>query len=224
MNDNISGGSFSLDTYISKQESLLLDFMRKQLQADTKVAILEAALQELYKKNEALNEQIEQNNDILNQSIAGLQITTNEKDSLQTKTEQLQSKIDQLQNALKEANVENNNRVNLEEEIKQLNNKLQITNGDYSTLKENYHKVLAALEEVNDKPKQVEKIIGKLKLVEKAEKANVITTLFEEANIIPAQDDVIALRQKRRSKKLHDIETTQIIDSGWIDGKYEIST
>lgn len=224
MNDNISGGSFSLDTYISKQESLLLDFMRKQLQADTKVAILEAALQELYKKNEALNEQIEQNNDILNQSIAGLQITTNEKDSLQTKTEQLQSKIDQLQNALKEANVENNNRVNLEEEIKQLNNKLQITNGDYSTLKENYHKVLAALEEVNDKPKQVEKTIGKLKLVEKAEKANVITTLFEEANIIPAQDDVIALRQKRRSKKLHDIETIQIIDSGWIDGKYEIST
>lgn len=225
MSEKLKSGNFSFDTYITKQEGLLVDYLRKTLQAETKVAILESALQEMYKKVEELNQQIEMQQLTFDQSINGLQSVTVERDGLQSRLkevetshqtrskeieashqrekESLLNRIKELEQALgncnsekssirNHANTQDNRVAVLQNEIKHLNNRVQIASDDYSTLKENYNRVLAAFEDANKK-------------IEALEAAN-------------TQETVVATKQKKRSKKVQET------DSEWVDGEYKIST
>lgn len=205
MSDKLKSGNFSFDTYVSKQEGLLVDYIRKTLQAETKIALLESALQEMYKKVEELNQQIEIQQTTIDQSINGLQSVTVERDKFHREKQDLLNKIKGLEDALNSCNSEKNNIRNhansqdnrvvvLQNEIKHLNNRVQIASDDYSTLKQNYNKVLIALEETNKK--------------------------LEEAITLPPEpvETVATAKQKKRPKK------TQETDSEWVDGEYKIST
>lgn len=193
-----TGGNFSVETYISKQETLLVEHIRRSLQAETKIAILESGLQELYKKNEELTEQINLQRNTSDQAISGLQATTLERDKFQNKTSELeqvlQNRTRDFEQRLNETNTErnrltsqlnasNNKIANLENEINQLNNRVQVAGNDYTTLKENYNRVLAALEEANAKVERFE-----------------------------------SLNSKKKPKKV----STQ--ESEWVDGEYKVST
>lgn len=214
MSDKLKSGNFSFDTYVSKQEGLLVEYLRKTLNAETKIVILESALQEMYKKVEELNQQIETQQMTIDQSINGLQAATVDRDNFSREKNDLAAKfgrekedllnqIKTLQESVNTVTVEKNsirnhansqdNRVAvLQNEIKHLNNRVQIASDDYSTLKENYSKVLAAFEEANKK-------------IEQLEAAN-------------TQEPVVAQKQKKRLKKVEETE------SEWVDGEYKIST
>lgn len=217
MSEKLKSGNFSFDTYVTKQEGLLVEYLRKTLQAETKIVLLESALQEMYKNVEELNQQIEVQQTTIDQSIVGLQAVTIERDNLQARIKDAESafnrtkddylnKIKHLEDALNACNNENgnvkrqastqDNRVLvLENEIRHLNNSIQIANNDYSTLRENYNRVIAALEESQQK----------------------IQDLETKAQLVQEQTVVATpLTKKKRSNK----EKTQGTDSEWIDGEY----
>jgi chromosome segregation ATPase len=156
------GGSFSVETYITKQEGLLMEHIRRLLQTETKVVLLESALQEMYKKNEELTSQIDSYKSNFDQSVNGLQNVTIERDRLQTKIKELEGALnscnDQKTTATNKMNDHGNRVLILEEDIKQLNSRVQTAANDYSTLKENYNKVLAALEDANKKLESVNEV------------------------------------------------------------------
>jgi len=80
---------YAVDTYLSKQEGLVVEFIRRTLQAETKIAMLESSLLDSNKKAEALKEQLERAEDILNQSLVGLKVVTVERDDLSAKVKSL---------------------------------------------------------------------------------------------------------------------------------------
>lgn len=142
MNENAN--DFSVETYIKKQENLLVEHIRRQLQADTRVTLLELALQEAYKNNEDLTIQVNTLKTTVDQSINGLKSLTAERDNLKIKTEEIPTLTGELTQA-------KNKIALLEVDIDDLNMKLKVADNDYTTLKENYNKVLAALNEANEK-------------------------------------------------------------------------
>jgi chromosome segregation ATPase len=136
--DENSGRSLSVDTYLSKQESLLVEHIRRLLQAETKIHLLETGIQELHKRNKELTEQVETFNVTVNQSIAGLQAVTLERDKLQQDNESLKS-------SLKTCNTKLNDQLIVNTELEKLKERLRVSEDDYATLKENYNRVLAML-------------------------------------------------------------------------------
>jgi chromosome segregation ATPase len=141
--DETSGRSLSVDTYLSKQEGLLVEHIRRLLQAETKVSLLEAGIQELHRKNRELNDQLDTCNVTINQSIAGLQAITHERDKLQQDGESLRS-------SLKTCNAKLNDQLIVNTELEKLKERLRISEEDYATLKENYNRVLAMLPQISE--------------------------------------------------------------------------
>ena len=141
---NEMNNDVSVETYIKKQESLLLEQIRRYLQAETKVALLETALQDMYKNNEELSSQITVLNTTVEQSINGLQSTTADRDHYM-------SKADEVPILIGELNQSKNTIALLKEEIKELNEALEVSTKAYSTLKENYNKTVEALNTVDPK-------------------------------------------------------------------------
>lgn len=134
MNEKTSG-SFSIDTYLSKQEGLLLEHIRRMLQAETKITLLEAALQDMYKRNEELTQQIETTNMALDQAINGLSAVTNERNTLNDKVTGLEVSLITTRTDLNKALVE-------QSDVEKLKSKLNIVEEDYRVLKQNYNNVL----------------------------------------------------------------------------------
>lgn len=139
--------SLSIETYLTRHENLLLEHIRRMLQAETKITLLESALQEMYKKNEDLTQQVETTRMALDQAINGLSAVTNERNSLSSKTESLETALTIVRADLNNALVEKS-------EVEKLQIKLDTLELDYDTLKINY---LLVLEQYNSiKPAAVE--------------------------------------------------------------------
>jgi len=136
--DENGNRTLSVETYISKQESLLVDHIRRLLQTETKVALLETGIQELHKKNKELSEQLEICNVTIDQSLNGLKAVTHERDKLVAENEKLNASLNSCNALLNEKLV-------VETELNIANEKLRVVENDYSTLKENYNRVLAML-------------------------------------------------------------------------------
>ena len=134
--DENGGRSLSVDTYLSKQENLLLEHIRRLLQAETKISLLETGIQELHRKNKDLSEQLETCNVTINQSIVGLNAVTIERDKLLQDNESFRV-------SLKACNAKLNDQLIVNTELENLKERLKVSEGDYSTLKENYNRVLA---------------------------------------------------------------------------------
>jgi chromosome segregation ATPase len=196
-----------VSTYIKRHEAVLLEHIRKQLDAEARNILLEMAVNEQNRLIEDQNNTISSLQDTVDQSISGLQVATLDRDNFNREKNDLTSKFskerEDLLNQIKSLQNEKNNIRNhansqdnrvaiLQNEINHLNNKVQIAGDDYSTLKENYSRVLAAFEEANKK-------------IEQLEAAN-------------TQEPVIAQKQKKRPKKAEETE------SEWVDGEYKIST
>lgn len=130
-----TSGSFSVDTYLSKQEGLLLEHIRRMLQAETRITLLEAALQDMYKRNEELSQQIETTNVALDQAINGLTAVTNERNALNDKVTSLESALIAARSDLNRALVD-------QSDVEKLKLKLSVVEDDYRVLKQNYNNVL----------------------------------------------------------------------------------
>ena len=130
-----TSGSLSIDTYMSKQEGLLLEHIRRMLQAETKITLLESALQDMYKRNEELSQQVESTQDALQQAVNGITAVTNERDSLKANLTILESDLTTARADLNRALIQKT-------EIDKLNERLKTLQTDYDTLKQNYNSVL----------------------------------------------------------------------------------
>jgi chromosome segregation ATPase len=131
----VASGSFSIDTYLSKQEGLLLEHIRRMLQAETKITLLEAALQDMYKRNEELAQQNETTKVTLEQAVNGLTAVIEEKIRLEASIKDLELVLKSTRNDLNAALINKG-------EVDKLNEKLSVAEGDYSALKQNYNIVL----------------------------------------------------------------------------------
>lgn len=174
MSEKTTGGNFSIDTYISKQENLLVEYIRRFLQAETKVHLLETALQEMHRKTEDLSKQaedlriqIELRDNTIEQSVAGLQAVTVERDNLKARNQKLDAALtecNEKRGGLQSVTGDLENKIALlQEEIKQRECAAVVSSSNYSTLKSNYDKVLAALNEADSKIARLEAPIQKSK-------------------------------------------------------------
>ncbi len=117
----------AVDAYLSKQEGLVVEFIRRTLQAETKIAMLESALLESSRNAEALKERLERAEDTLNQSLVGLKAVTVERD-------ELSAKVKSLMLSLNDCLVE-----------KSKLSELTALKAEYETIKSNYDLVRAEL-------------------------------------------------------------------------------
>jgi chromosome segregation ATPase len=149
-----TSGSFSIDTYLSKHEGLLLEHIRRMLQAETKITLLESALQDMHRRNEELIKQVETSKVALDQAINGLSAVTNEKIELENKIKELDQTIVSIRSNLNSAIIQKS-------EFESLRTKLASTEADYETLKVNYDIVLdnynKLMESVQSQPAVTEK-------------------------------------------------------------------
>lgn len=137
-----TSGNLSVDMYLSKQEGLLLEHIRRMLQGETKISLLEAALQEMYKKNEELTQQVDAGKVALDQAINGLSAVTAERNALSAKAGNLES-------ALATSRADLNKVIIEKSEVEKLTLKLNALETDYNTLKTNYNLVLEQYNAMN---------------------------------------------------------------------------
>lgn len=130
-----TSGSFSIDTYMAKQEGLLLEHIRRMLQAETKITLLESAIQDMFKRNEDLSQQVETGKVALEQAINGLSAVTVERNDLMTKVSTLESALVTSRADLNKALIDKT-------EVEKLKSRLNTLEADYETLKANYNLVL----------------------------------------------------------------------------------
>lgn len=147
----------SVDLYLSKQEALVVEFIRRTLQAETKIALLESTLQESNKQLEETNAQLEHHKTLIDDMHVTLKTTTTERDMLKASVDNLTTNhATDLQNYH-----------DLKLEIKACKEQLNTTRSDYSTLQNNYQAVVqelvkhqtAAEKEVSPRKKAIKKPI-----------------------------------------------------------------
>ena len=95
--DNQARNSF-LTLYVQKQEQLLLDYLRKSIEAEIKVVALTSSIQDISSQYEESQKQVELQNDMMQQAAKGLEITTLEKKHLEEKEKELTNRITELTN------------------------------------------------------------------------------------------------------------------------------
>jgi chromosome segregation ATPase len=193
--DEITSGSLSIDTFLSKQEGVLVEYIRKFLQAETRIVLLETGLQELHKKNKELNEQIETNQVTIKQSLAGLQAVTVERDRALTDNEKLRS-------TLAACNTKLNDHLVLQGNYDRLKESMITSQNDYSTLKDNYNIVLSELEAVRER----------LRGFEGDEVTQ--TEADNQTTAPPVEESEPAPVTSKKSKKVKSTEPE------WTDGQY----
>jgi chromosome segregation ATPase len=124
-----------IDMYLSKQENLLIEFIRRSLQAETKVALLDLAIQEANKKAGESSEQLGNVTVALEQALDGLKLVTLERDNLKEKLRTVEKHLNDCLVTSTKLNSDSS------ESIVKLNTVLN----DYTVLKENYNRVCEEL-------------------------------------------------------------------------------
>lgn len=121
----------SVDLYLTKQEALVVEFVRRTLQAETKVTLLESALQESNKQLEETNTQLEHHKMLVNDMLVTLKTTTIERDTLRASVDNLTTDLEDYHD--------------LKLAIKTCKERLNTVSTDYSTLQNNYQAVVQEL-------------------------------------------------------------------------------
>lgn len=146
-----SQSDFYVETYVKKQEAILIETIRRLLQADTKVSVLELALSEQTAKVEELESQSKQLNTALQQSINGLQSLTIERDVLKKNLEEANERIEYLMSIQEKYRTAENELANKTITVDKLSTKVETYKQDLEQLKSNYDKVNNALDEATVK-------------------------------------------------------------------------
>lgn len=143
----------SVDLYLSKQEALVVEFVRRSLQAETKITLLESALQESNKQLEETTTQLEHHKTLVNDVLGTLKTTTIERDKLKASVDNLTTDLEDYHD--------------LKLAIEACRERLNTLSTDYSTLQNNYQAVVQELvkhqtvikKEVSPRKKAVKKPI-----------------------------------------------------------------
>lgn len=131
--------SASIDVYLSKQEGVVLEFIRRALQAETKVAMLEEALNQTKQRLEAVEAQNANCNSTLNQSIVGMQALQVEKEQYKNEVSRLSTDVVDLRSKLETEH-------DLNQTIQRLQTELEAKKSNYAAMMKAYEKLSEQLE------------------------------------------------------------------------------
>ena len=190
--ENVTNSDVFINAYLKKQEDFTVELIRKRLEGEVKVQLLQTELQKVLTEKIPLE-------DMVKQSMTGLEGITLERDKYKNKVTELENKLEKDIRALRDINVDNQTLITeLKEQIKQSTT----LKSDYETLKNNYNKVNEELNRVNGELNRV---------LQELTKANEELTKANEKPI----DKPAVINKKKLKKDLQESE--------WIDGN-EIST
>lgn len=95
--DELKSRNNYLALFVQKQEKMLLDYLRQTIDGEIKLISLNSQINDLSKKYEESQKQVELQNDMMNQAAKGLEITEKEKQHLQQKEEELLQRIKNME-------------------------------------------------------------------------------------------------------------------------------
>ena len=190
--ENVTDSDIFINAYLKRQEDFTVEIIRKRLEAEVKAQLLQLELQKVLTEKTSLEE-------LVKQSMTGLEGITLERDRYKNKLSELETKFEKDTRALRDINIDNQTLITgLKEQVKES----ATLKSDYETLKNNYSKVNEELNRVNGELNRV---------LQELTKANEELIKANEKPI-----DKPAVINKKKSKK--DLQ-----ESEWIDGN-EIST
>lgn len=183
-----TNNDYFMEVHVKSHETILLDNVRKLAEAYTRNTFLERAVSESRKQIEELTQQYNSTQTALQQSVAGLQAVTLERDKVTKELEQERKenkessamhvkKVEDTEQKYNELNVNFNA---LKTSYDDLSSRVEGYVSDNSTLKRNYNRVLEELSKYKEQE---------------------VVTTTPLNNVLPLSD-------KRKSKKP---------DSEWVD-------
>lgn len=152
MNENVTDSDIFINTYIKKQEEFTVKLVREKLELETKLQLVQNALVEKINEKNNVDE-------LLKQSVNGVQALTIERDNLKKDIESITEKSDAFRNKCEQLT---NSLVEEQNKTRELNR----VKNDYDTLKNNYDLVKNSHEILQSKldELQTEKIVKKKRL------------------------------------------------------------
>lgn len=148
-----TNNDYFMEVHVKSHETILLDNVRKLAEAYTRNTFLERAVSESRKQIEELTQQYNSTQTALQQSVAGLQAVTFERDKVTKELEQERKenkesstmyvkKVEDTEQKYNDLNVNFNA---LKTSYDDLNSRVEGYVSDNSTLKKNYNRVLEEL-------------------------------------------------------------------------------
>jgi len=140
--ENVTDSDIFINAYLKKQEDFTVELIRKRLEGEVKIQLLQTELQKVLAEKTSLE-------DMVKQSLVGLEGITLERDNYKIKASDLESKLEKDTRALRDINVNNQALI---DELKVQVKSYSSLKSDYEILKNNYDMVLAELNKISEKP------------------------------------------------------------------------
>lgn len=140
--ENITDSDIFINAYLKKQEDFTIEIIRKRLEGEVKIQLLQTELQKVLTEKTSLE-------DMVKQSLVGLEGITLERDKYKTKVTELETKLEKDIRALRDININNQALI---DELKVQVKSYSSLKSDYETLKNNYDMVCAELNKISEKP------------------------------------------------------------------------
>ncbi len=205
-----------VSTYIKKHENILLEHIRKQLDAESRNVLLEMAVNEQNKIIEDQNNTISSLQDTIEQSLNSVKVHTVGKETVEKQYQDLENKYNQQNNELQDLRNKLNALNSLTEENKALKSKLSTV--EASTANElqdlrnkcgQYHNTIVHYQaETRDLKEKL--ATSESTLIAMKNNYDLVTKSLEDCEK--------ALPQPPQKKKPNKKTTNKPVDSEWIDG------
>lgn len=140
--ENITDSDIFINAYLKKQEDFTIEIIRKRLEGEVKIQLLQTELQKVLTEKTSLE-------DMVKQSLVGLEGITLERDNYKIKVSDLECKLEKDTRALREININNQTLI---DDLKVQVKSYSTLKSDYETLKNNYDMIRAELNKVSEKP------------------------------------------------------------------------
>lgn len=157
--ENDEGQDIYLKQFIQRQENLLLDFLRKNIDLEIRVSALNASNKDLLKKYEESQKQVEFQNELMQQAAKGVESLTVDKKVFQEKETEYQRNIENLNKTIEDLKRSLHDCKTEREEITRKHNEisLNISGSDkrYNDLMEEYRRQTEELNELFKKNEEL---------------------------------------------------------------------
>lgn len=135
--DNNEGQDIYLKQFIQRQENLLLDFLRKNIDLEIRNTTLTASLKEMTSKYEESQKQVALQNDLMQQAATGVESLTVEKKVFEQKESEYQNTVENLKTSLHECKKE---REEITRKYNEIISSISGTDKKYNDLMEEYRR------------------------------------------------------------------------------------
>ena len=149
MNENVTDSDIFINTYIKKQEEFTVKLVREKLELETKLQLVQNALVEKINEKNNLDE-------LLKQSVTGVQSLTIERDSLKKEVEAISERSEAFKNKCEQLNTSLAEEQNKTRELTRIKTDYETLRNNYELVKNSHETLQAKLDEL-----QAEKLVKK---------------------------------------------------------------